>query len=1221
MNFYIKSLFRLKRDVLKIVLIMKLIVILLTISILQVNAHSYAQKVTIRQHNIALTKVIIELRKQTGFDFVYSDKMMENKSPVNLDLSNVSIRKALEVCLEGQDLTFEINSNIVTIKEKSVPLQDRIAVATVDIDVRGRVVDSLGNPLQGATISLISSTSSENKKTGDFSMTVKGRKAAAVTDKNGEFVLHNVAENTMLSISYIGYENYVTKPAANLGIIRLKLAGRLEEVTVNTGYQSISRERSAGSFAKPDMEVLANRATSTNVLQRLDGQIPGLVINNSPTRDKQQFLIRGLSTLSTVYNYTSASPLFVVDGIAVSDVSFINPQDVQDVSVLKDATASSIWGARASNGVIVITTKKGSNNQKLRITYDAFVNMQGKPDISYFPVLDSRQYIQASRETFDPKNTTYNPVYIPGDGDGGYAPDRQIQWDAFRGLISVAQRDAKLDSLAGISNLNQMRDIFYRPQMLTNHTLSLSGGTDRYSNYTSLAYTGNQDYTPGNRDNTFKINTRNDFVFNSRIKAFFIGDLTNQRTGSNRAVSPDNRFLPYQLFRDPSGNNIDMSYLGILPGEAIQSMEDLTGRSLRYNPLSNALTGRSTGNLFIARLTSGLTVNLYKGLRYEGVFGYIRGTSRTTSYDDNTNYNQNIQLLRFAQNTNGTIRYHLPNTGGRYAVSSRADENWTLRNQLVYAYTSGNQLHQLDALAGYEEQEQKNIINNSIVYGYDENSQVSTLLDYHVLRSTGIAGIIPSFEGNMKLSEAPFLQSEAISRFRSYYSNVGYTFGKRYIFNASWRQDKSNLFGIEKSAQRKPAWSVGGKWTLSNEAFMQDVSFIKELSARITYGIGGNSPRAGISASRDVLSPMSNPFVPGQQGFTILTAGNKNLTWEQTRTLNAGLDFAILDRRLTASLDYYQRKSTDLIGPMEVNQLTGFTSITGNVGNMSNTGLEAMIRSVNISTGDFQWNSSLTLSYNKNKVSKVNLFFEVVTAKDKMRTQYLQDFPAFSAFAYNYAGLNAEGNPLVRLSDGKAYLGMEGTEIPMAKDVLFMGVFQPVWNGGLSNTVGYKGLSLNVNMIYNLGHVMFRDVNTVYSERPKGAGFIASQSFQAGNLHADFANRWQQPGDEKITDIPGFTTIGKDASRSTDYYRYSNRNVESASYIKIRDLTLSYTFPRSVTGRCKIEGLTVRGGMTNIMLWKANKFGIDPEFQEGRYGSRNIPAGQNAVNLGVHLTF
>jgi TonB-linked SusC/RagA family outer membrane protein len=1211
----------------KLLVIMRLTAVILIVTFMQVSAATFGQRVTLNEQKSSVKNVLRKIRLQTGYDFLFDRNLMQSMGPVNITVQNATLDEAMKSLFGNSPLTYSIEGKFVLIKAKKPSILGKIMMYFAEIDVKGRVVDEEGKPLSGATIGVVLTDFSEDKKTGDFSSSIKGRKAVAVTNAEGEFYLKNVDEKAYVVVSYTGYEDYPVKVAKDLGTIKMKLSGNLQEVMVSTGYQKISKERSAGSFSKPDMNVVANRATSNNIIQRLDGLIPGLVINNSPTSGKQQFLIRGLTTLPTVQNYTSASPLFVVDGIAIPDVSFINPQDVLDITVLKDATAASIWGARASNGVIVIVTRRGELGRKLRINYDAFASFQGRPDIEYFPVLNSRQYIQASKETFDPVNFTYNPTYSPVTGGTGYAPDRQIEWDHARGLISASARDEKLDSLAAISNLGQMRDIFYRPQTLMNHTLSLSGGTEKYANYTSMAYTGNQSYTPGNKDNTFKLNTRHDYTFNNWIKAFFIADLTNQRTASKRAVSPDNRFLPYQLFRDASGNNLDMSYLGYLPKEAIGPLASLTGRNLNYNPLDNQETGATNSNALMARLTSGITVNLYKGLRYEGVFGYTRATNRTTNYDDNTNYDQNILLLRFAQNNNGAIKYNLPNTGGRYAASNLTEENWTIRNQLVYDFVSKNQLHQLTALAGYEAQEQKNIITRSTVYGYDQNAETSALLDYNALATTGIAGgILPAlggtarFGGTSTYGENPFSQHESLLRFRSYYANMGYTYNKKYTLNASWRQDKSNLFGINKSAQRKPAWSVGGKWTLSNEEFIQGIGITNDLAARVTYGIGGNSPLPGKSASQDVLSPISNVYVPGGQGYRIATAGNKNLTWEQTSTLNIGLDFSLLGRRLNGSLDFYQKKSTDLIGPLEVNPFTGFPTIVGNVGDLSNKGVEASLNSINIRTTDFQWSSSFTLSYNKNKITKINLLTAVSTGRDKINAQYLQDFPAFSVFAYDYAGLDASGNPLVRLSDGSASLGMTNAELPKANDVLFKGVFQPAWSGGLSNTFGYKGISVHINIVYNLGHVMFRDVNTTYDEYTNGYGFIGNQNFQNGNLHADFANRWQKAGDENTTNIPGYKSRADNLKRNTDYYRYGNLNVVSASYMKIRDLALTYTFPKYITGKMKVEGLSLRAGMSNIMLWKANNDDIDPEFQDARYGTRSLPTGQNAFNVGIHLT-
>lgn len=1198
---------------------MKLTTLLLIGAFMQVSASGLAQKVKLKVRNANLEYVLKELGRQSQYDFLYTRQQMSIATNIDIDVNQIELREVLNLIFKDQPLTYTMDQKTIIIKEKDTAPSSPSALAAKQIDVRGRVVDQHGHPLTGATISIVISRSSENKETGDFAHVVVGRKSVAETDKNGEFVLTGIEEDAMISVSYVGYEDYVTKVTQDLGLIKLKPT-LLSEVIVSTGYQKIAKERSAGAFAKPNMDVVADRVTSTNIIQRLDGLVPGLVINNSPTTGKQEYLIRGLTTLPTSANYTSASPLFVVDGVVVTDISTVNPQDVLDVSVLKDATAASIWGARASNGVIVINTKRGENNQKLRVAYSGFVNFQGKPDIDYFPVLSSRDYIQASRETFDPVNFTYNPNYDPVAGGNGYSPDRQIQWDFQRGLISQSVRDARLDSLANINNLSQIRDIFYRQQVLTNHTISLSGGTDRYSNYTSMAYTNRQSYIPGSKNNEVKINSRNDYIFNRSISAYLVADLTSQRGSSNRAITPDSRFLPYQLFRDQQGSNIDMSYLGIMPYEAIGPLETLTDRSLWYNPIDNQYTGMSDNKGLNVRLTSGITAKLYKGIRYEGVFGYIKGNSRVTDYDDNTNYAQTIQLLRFAKNENGTIRYYLPNTGGRYGTSNTIDENWTIRNQIVYDYSTVNAEHQFTALAGHEIQEQRNLYDNGIVYGYDLNAETYTLIDYNALASTGVSGaILPTLGGNAILRERPWSTHESLLRFRSYYANAAYTYQKLYTFNASWRQDRSNLFGINKSAQRKPAWSIGGKWSIGNEEFLSDVHFLNDLALRVTYGIGGNSPVPGKSASQDVLSPVYNAHVPGGQGYTVTTAGNKNLTWEQTKTLNIGLDFSILSRRLNAAIDFYQKKSTDLIGPLEVNPFTGFTSIVGNVGDLSNRGIEASINSVNVRNDDFQWTSGLTLGYNKNKITKINLLTAVTTGRQKIDAQYLQDYPAFSVFGYDYAGLDANGDPLIRLADGTVSLGMTDEAIPKADDVLFGGVFQPTWNGGLSNTLTYKGVSLNVNMIYNFGHVMFRDVNNVYTESTRGFGFVQSQNFQAGNLHADFADRWMNPGDENTTDIPRYADVNDNAKRNTQYYMYGYPNIVSASYIKIRDLAITYRIPQSITNKVKIENMSVRAGVSNIMLWKANKNDIDPEFHNARFGTRSLPTAQNAFNIGINL--
>jgi TonB-dependent SusC/RagA subfamily outer membrane receptor len=463
-----------------------------------------AQQVTLSVKNVPLTKVFPEIEKQTGFTFYYQFGLLDSTLPVTLDLKNAPLQKVLDQCFLNQPVIYEIVRKTIVVKPRpAVPKEPAVAL------IRGLVTDSAGNPLAGATVM------------------VKGRGQGIQTGANGDFQWNNIDKEADLLISFTGYttqewhlkgETFIT--------VKLQLApGKLNDViVVNTGYQSLPKERSAGSFATADMNTVANRSYSMNVLQRLDGLIPGLTINNAPGAAQNPYLIRGLTTIGIKANngYDSyaginRNPLVVIDGIPTEDLTFLNPQDVKDITVLKDATAASIWGARASNGVIVIATKKGEKNQKLKIVYDGFLTVQSKPDLNYFPVLDSRQYIQAAREVFDPVLYPWSLVSANDPAFPAVPPHEKILYDQYRGLISAQQEGQQLDSLASINNKGQIGDLWYRSGALTNHTLSVSGGGKSYSFYGSLAYTGTQTHVPGEKNDLFKVNLRQDFQFNDHI--------------------------------------------------------------------------------------------------------------------------------------------------------------------------------------------------------------------------------------------------------------------------------------------------------------------------------------------------------------------------------------------------------------------------------------------------------------------------------------------------------------------------------------------------------------------------------------------------------------------------------------------------------------------------------------------------------------------------------
>jgi TonB-dependent SusC/RagA subfamily outer membrane receptor len=422
---------------------MKLVIMLLTTVILQVSAHTYAQKITLNRSNVPLEKVMKEIRTQSGYDFFYDLDFIKNTKPVTVNLRNATIEQALEQSLAGQPLTYSIANKIVIIKERP-----KMATTPVLIDLRGKVIDETGKPLAGASVR------------------VKGSTSSAQTNEGGEFSLLDLPADATIVVTYVGYIAQEIKVqgqnAANLVVAMKPETNNLTDINiVSNGYQTISKERSAGSFAKVDMNVVSNRTTSMNILQSLDGLVPGLVVNNVPNRS--QLMIRGIGTTGgTTGVGTTSQPLYVVDGLAVPITNLndnypdiilsINPQDVESITVLKDATAASIWGARAANGVIVITTKKGTFNSKLKINYNGFVNFQGKPNLDYQHLLNSKQYIDVAKEIMTPAYyaqypyTTVNTVT-----GGGITP---LEYLYYNNGLNPTQ--SQLDALASFDNRQQI---------------------------------------------------------------------------------------------------------------------------------------------------------------------------------------------------------------------------------------------------------------------------------------------------------------------------------------------------------------------------------------------------------------------------------------------------------------------------------------------------------------------------------------------------------------------------------------------------------------------------------------------------------------------------------------------------------------------------------------------------------------------------------------------
>jgi TonB-linked SusC/RagA family outer membrane protein len=1147
----------------KTFLVLKLTFLLLTIAMLHVSATGLSQSISFSGRDVPLEKIFAAIKKQTGYVFFYDLNEVKNSAPVTVEAKNLPLENFLQLVFKDGRLKYTIQGSAIVVSVAETAPDALKEPVSEHVPVAGRVTDPNGNPLPAATLVM---------KIGEGLVSV-------ITDANGKFNFLGQVGQTV-EVSYIGYKSFrftITRQTREVNITLSESASVMNEVTISTGYQTLSRARSTGTISRVEGEQIRDKSVSSNVIDLIEGQAPGLAVNYGEGSNK--FLIRGVSSVNA-----NRSPLYVLDGIPISydDVSrLVNPNDVDNIQVLRDATATSIWGAQAANGVIVITTKKGKSQGHIKVQYDGYASLKGLPDHGYQKMMNADQFIQASKQVFDPATypwayvTTLNQDYqIPV-----VFPHEQIQYDLSRGLITQGLADQRLDSLASLNNRSQIEKYLLQPSLLTNHSLSLSGGSPFYSFYGSFNYTLQKNTDRSNLDN-YMLNLRQSWSFTKNIRLDLITNLSQQV--NKQFVLPDlpnlNTYLPYAMFKDGSGNALPQNYMQLYSGYQ-KNAENLSGISLDYIPLNETGYTKNDNKTLTARVNAGLTINLLKKLTFEGRYQYESGNNTNYLYYNQHSYYTRRELVNFTEP--GPV-YDLPSQGGDYFTGSGTTTNWDIRNQLTY--NNSWRVHDLTVLAGAEVSDKLSKASTNVLRGYDFQTMTYTPYDENSLRTNGVSDpVIPNQFVSSYLSDPTYTQQESEIRFVSLYSNLAYTFKKKYNLNASIRTDQSNLFGADISQQYKPIWSVGGSWQIDHEPFYH-CSWMNNLKLRLTYGIGGNSPNPGSGGPYEIIQPWPSTFYSNVgQGYSILLPSNKKLTWERTATLNAGVDIGLFENRITFSVDAYHKMTDNLLGYAPFDPTNGWSSGYTNLGDIDNKGIEAAIRSLNIAGKDFSWTTDVNFGYNKNKVVKLGQTAPL-TAQGKLDSHgFVEGYSAYSMFAVKYAGLDNQGDPQVYTSKGQ--------KIKMASDltlddVNYAGTSQPTYYGGVTNTFRYKGWQLSFFIVYNLGYKMRSYTDNFFSGR------------LVTNINTYFNDRWQHPGDENKTNVPRYISSAAidQQTRSIEFYDMANINVESAAYTKMRDLTFSYNLPATWINKLSMDIFRIYAQVNNVLLWKANKQGIDPEY-------------------------
>ncbi len=1171
-----------------------------------------AQAIKFNFNKIPLKNVLPQIEQKTDFKFVYSSALKGINEKVSLQYELTSpqdIGKMLDLLFNGKDIYYQIKESTIVLipgSQKQKVQENTAPIAKLQAVVSGTVVDESGVTMPGVFIT--------NKTT----------KKNATSDINGKYSI-TANEGDVLTFSFIGMKEGSTVVGKNsvINIAMQEDAIALGNVVV-TGYQSISKERSAGSYDIIKGDDIAVKSLNTNsVIDGLEGLTTGLSISHNEGADK--YLIRGTTSLNS-----TRSPLFVVDGIPMNEdvvEDMINSNDIESVTVLKDATAASIWGSQAANGVIVITTKRGENNQKVQVAYNGSFTYYGKPDYSYYKLMDSKTFMKNAQELFDiyseeysyedvqtdPYNAMLHSLFVPA-----VMPHEEIMYQYKEGMISQSERDQKLNYLIGLNGREQYEQYFMSDKLFTQHNVSLRGGSNKHTYFLSMTYKGDQG-TKQDWTDKISVNAYQDFKItdwlkwdmtvnfslgnkNSKLLPWDGADMTleeyeSQMNYGTGAIYSD---VPYNIFRDANGW-VDQAPM-VISSKVRSQAEEATEIGLGFYPVedfNNSISKNMTSNI---RVNTGLTVNLLKGLRYEGRFQYSRINNKLETFRSGDSYY--VREERVMTYDPQTDKLRLPSTGGHYSLSNSVASDWTLRNQLMYDSSFNDDKHQITALAGTEIRSYLNTAYNNSLRGYN----MQTMLNEYYNIDALIEGISPTlFSGDVSVRTDIYSQSELKKKYFSLYANAAYTYNHKYTLNASIRMDQSNLFGSDPSTQYKPIWSVGAAWRIAEEDFMQNVNAINDLTIRASYGFAGNSPLPGTGGKYDLLEAVSSSSYE-TPGYNVMTPANDLLTWEKTRTVNVGFDIRMLSNRIALSFDYYDKYTKDLIGIMNLNPTTGWLSTTGNLGEMSNKGFELSLTTNNIRSRNFNWNTILTLSHNKNNIEKLDVETPIDKASDLLGASYVEGYPMGAMFSYRYAGLDENGRPQAFNKDGEIVTETDLRTLTK-DDVVYSGTTIPKFYGGLTNILTYKNFELSFLFVYNFGHKMRKD-GIVYADR------------LSRNLPMEYDNRWREPGDEEFTDIPRYMETGDYYLNQSVYYSADTR-VLDASYIKLRDLSLSYTLPGKVCKKIGTESIKLTAQFGNLFLIPFNDQGIDPEaysLRGGTYLSRGEKFGPS-YSFGININF
>lgn len=1080
----------------QIFLVMKLTASLLLLTLLQVSAKTFSQSVTLKGNALPVEQVFDRIKDQTGYAFVYDAALLKKAHPIALDIKNMPLTDVLRLIVKDQPFTCEVRHRIIVVKESSRP-QPAIAATTQTIS--GKVLDEKGQPVENATVTLL-----------------PGAKGA-LTDARGAFNITGVAPGSYtLRVTFIGYTTYeqkvtVDKDLTNLQIILKTSSSSLNDIVI-VGYGATKKSDITGAISSVKAEDLTQVNAVSNVSQALQGHVAGVQVNQASGQPGEfmRIKVRGTTSIGA-----SSNPLYVVDGLPLDDVSSqLNPDDIERLEVLKDASATAIYGSRGANGVILITTKRGKTG-KARVSYSGYYGTQQlrkKMDL-----INAHDFATLQNEV--------------AKNDGTPLP-----WTT-----------AQIDSLSGKGT--DWQNLVYRKAPVQDHNISISGGNETTKYFTSFGYF--------NQDGIIENSSFRRISFRTNLDQV----ITDHFNLTSNVSMQQSRYAQAQYVGAEGGGGVPWTTM-VIP--ATQSVYNPDGSYTRFtgvpwgesNPvgISKELYQPSNATRIIGNVA--LNYKIIPGLLLKLSAGIDKNDVKEDYYAPGT-----ITIGR------GTDKDGNPISG---VARRNYSNNLTFINENTLSYNKTFGEHTIDAVGGITYQQTT----------YDE------------LKTGDATGFITDLYKNNNLGAAvvPAQPNTDYWDYKliSYLGRVNYNYKGKYYATVTGRYDGSSKFGKNNKFAFFPSAALS--WNVSQEEFLKNSSQISNLKLRVSYGAAGNQAinpyqtLASMSAKAVVFNNTQyNGFIPS-------SLENNGLKWETTRQFDAGFDLSLFKDRVTITADYYNKRTSDLLLMVSLPSSSGYNDVIQNVGVVGNKGFEFQVNTRNL-TGPFKWESALTFTSNRTKVldlgkdaqGKEITYKEIGAGGNWFPTIVGQSM--MQLYGYTVTGVYQtdqeaidNGEPSKHAGDYK-FKNWDGKgTVNDADDRTVISHLEPKFTFGFNNNFSYKNFDLSLLFVGSYG-------NDIVNEFRK---YNITMNGKWTPTQAAFDQRWRGPGTSNTVDKPSATS----GNSIRDYA--NSLWVEDGSYLRLRDITLGYTFNAKQLLFAKVASIRVYVSAQN-WLTLTNYSGYDPE--------------------------